>query len=530
MQQGATILGRFKFEATMFVAAMVAASSVPAAADGKGAVVIGWEQAVDTLNPAGTTLRDVGPIVGAIFDTLVWSTPDFKMTPHLATSWEITEGGKLYTFKLRSGVMFHDGTPFNAAAVVANFDYITDKNSKTRSALASLGPCLTAKATDELTLQISCTEPYAPLLATLATPYLGIQSPEAIKNHGADIGLHPTGTGPFVFSSYKPNESVVLTRNDKYDWSPPALNYKGPPKIASLTFQIVPNAQSRYNQMMAGQSQGMNQTPGVYWNSLKSNAKFAQLPVPVSGLGIFVEMNAGRFPTDDAAVRKAIQHAVDKKGLIQLTEVGVFPVSNTPLSKGMPSYDPSLEDSYPYDLKKSAELLAGAGWKKNGEFWEKDGKRLTLNFPVISTLPGYVRIAEAIQGYLRKAGMDVQVEQQALSAWFASGINGDYSMTTLQLVGTDPRVLNALFMPGAYLNWTRYSDASLQELLKRAQTENDATTRTQFYKAAQKLIVDSGVLMPIRENLDLVMTSSKLKGLTYSAGGFQYFGALSLAE
>ncbi|KRQ11970.1 hypothetical protein AOQ71_17270 [Bradyrhizobium manausense] len=75
-----------------------------------------------------------------------------------------------------------------------------------------------------------------------------------------------------------------MVRNDKYDWSPPALNYKGPPRIASLTFQIVPNAQSRFSQLMTGQPEGMNQTPGVYWNSLKSNSKFEQLPVPVSGL------------------------------------------------------------------------------------------------------------------------------------------------------------------------------------------------------------------------------------------------------
>ncbi|MGY4601511.1 ABC-type transport system substrate-binding protein [Bradyrhizobium sp. GM22.5] len=79
-------------------------------------------------------------------------------------------------------------------------------------------------------------------------------------------------------------------------------------------------------------------------------------------------MNARRFPTDDVAVRQAIEYAVDKKGLIQLTDVGVFPASNTPLSKGMPSYDASLENSYPYDLKKTAELLAGAGWEKTGEF------------------------------------------------------------------------------------------------------------------------------------------------------------------
>ncbi|MET4754519.1 ABC transporter substrate-binding protein [Bradyrhizobium sp. RT11b] len=494
------------------------------------AVVVGWESTVDTLNPAVSALRDVAPIANNIFDTLVWVTPDFKITPDLATSWDVSDGGKLYTFKLREDVIFHDGAPFNAAAVVANFEYITNTESKARSGLSTLGPCLTAKAVDEFTVQIVCKDPHAPLLLSLGTPYAAIQSPAAIKKYGTELGLHPTGTGPFVLSSYKPNQSVVLTRNDKYNWNPPALNFKGPPKIASLTFQIVPNDQSRVSQFMAGQSHAMNRTPGVYWNSLKSNPKFAQLPIPISGLGIFVELNAGRFPTDDVAVRKAIQYSVDKKGVVQLAASGVFPIANTPLMKGMVGYDPSLEDLYPYDPKKADELLVGAGWKKNADFWEKDGKRLTLKLTVISTRPAYVRIAEAMQEYLRKAGMDVQIEQQALSAWFAGGIAGEFSLTPMQLVGTDPSVINGIFLPGQYMYWNKYTNTDLEALLGQGMAQIDENTRVATYKKAQKLVMDSAVLMPIHQNVDLMTLSSKLKGVTYSAGGFQYFGAATLGE
>lgn len=507
----------------------IALNPLPALAQG-AAVVVGWESTVDTLNPAVSALRDVAPIVNNIFDTLVWVTPEFKITPDLATAWEISDGGKLYTFKLREDVTFHDGTPFNAAAVVANFAYITDTDSKARSGLSALGPCVTAKAVGEFIVQIVCKEPHSPLLLNLGTPYTAIQSPAAIKKYGAELGLHPTGTGPFLFSSYKPNQSVVLTRNDKYEWNPPALHFKGPPKIASLTFQIVPNDQSRVSQFMAGQSHGMNRTPGVYWNSLKDNPKFAQLPIPISGLGIFVELNADRFPTDDVAVRRAIQYSVDKKGIVQLAASGVFPVADTPLTKGMIGYDPSLENHYPYDPKKAAELLVGAGWKKSSDFWDKDGKRLTLKLTVISTRPAYVRIAEAMQEYLRKAGMDVQIEQQALSAWFAGGIAGEFSFTPLQLVGTDPSVMNSIFMPGQYLYWNKYTNTELQALLGQGLTEMDENARITIYKKAQKLIMDSAVLMPIHQNVDLMTLSNKLKGVTYSAGGFQYFGATTLAE
>ncbi|MGY4601504.1 ABC-type transport system substrate-binding protein [Bradyrhizobium sp. GM22.5] len=142
----------FAAKSAVIAISAFALNAFPALAQ-DAAVVVGWESTVDSLNPAVSALRDVAPIDNNIFDTLVWVTPDFKITPDLATSWDVSDGGKLYTFKLRQDVTFHDGTPFNAAAVVANFEYITNADSKARSGLSTLGPCLTAKAVDELTVQ-----------------------------------------------------------------------------------------------------------------------------------------------------------------------------------------------------------------------------------------------------------------------------------------------------------------------------------------------------------------------------------------
>ena len=160
-------------------------------------LVVGWGESLDTLNPATTGNRDVGPIDVNIFDTLVWLTPDLKPTPHLATAWTVSPDGKTYSFTLRQDVTFHDGTPFNADAVVANFAYITNPDTQAKITLSLLGPCAQAKATGPFTVEISCTAPYAPLLAQLGEPYLGMQSPKAIQTWGRDLGLHPTGTGPF---------------------------------------------------------------------------------------------------------------------------------------------------------------------------------------------------------------------------------------------------------------------------------------------------------------------------------------------
>ena len=493
-------------------------------------LVVGWAEPVDTLNPATTGNRDVGPIDSNIFDTLIWLTPDFKITPDLATQWSVSPDGKTYTFTLRQGVSFHDGTPFDADAVVANIDYITSKATQSNIGLSLLGPCTSAKAVGKYTVQIACSTPYAPLLAQLGEPYLGVQSPKAIQTYGKDLGLHPTGTGPFVFVSYAPNQSVILKRNDAYRWAPPAVGHSGPPDIAQISFQIVPSSQARIAQFESRQSQMMQETPGIFWKVLGRSGRYTEIRVPISGLGIFAPINAAAWPTNDVAVRKAILYAVDKPGAIQLADAGVFAPSNTPLQKGMTGYDPSLAGDYPYDPAKAAATLKAAGWTRTGQYWEKAGRRLTLTITAIASVPEYPLMAQAIQGYLRAAGMDAQVQLLATPAWLAANIKGDMSLTPLQYIGVDPDALHLWYLPHQYFNWCHFSDPTMTALITQGQQTIDPQKRQHLYAQVQAIIMKDALEMPIHENVDLVMTARSLTGLTYSGGGFEYFGAASLAR
>ena len=519
--------------------AVTACSSAPSGSQTPGSgsidkqaeVTLGWAEPVDTLNPATTGARDVGPIDVNIFDTLVWLTPDFKVTPGLATKWTASPDGKTYTFELREDVKFHDGTQFDASSVVSNIDYITDKSTQSNIALGLLGPCTKAAATAQYTVTLSCSTPYAPLLRQLGEPYLGLQSPTAIKKYGTDLGQHPVGTGPFEFVSYQPNVSVVLKRNESYKWAPPETKQSGPPNIAKLTFQIVPSSQARVSQFQSGQSDFMQETPGVFFNSLDKTGQYGAVRVPISGMGIFAPINASSFPTNDPAVRKAILYAVDKAGAIKVADAGVFAPSNTPLQKGMPGYDASLEGMYSYDPAKAESTLQAAGWTKGSTgIYEKDGKPLSLNITAISSVPEYPLIAQAIQGYLGKVGMDVKVTQLAVPAWLAANISGNMSLTPLQYIAVDPDALHLWFLPGQYFNWSHYTDPQLTSLIMQGQGESDPTKRMPIYSQAQKFIMEQALEMPIHENVDLVMTSKKLNGLTYSGGGFEWFGAATKSK
>ncbi len=510
--------------------ALVGQQAAAAPPDLDAKITVGWGQPFDTLNPATTGNRNVGPIDANIFDTLVWLTPDFKVTPDLASSWAVSPDGLIYTFKLREDVTFHDGTPFDAAAVVANVDYITNKDTQSKISLNLMGPCASAVATSKYTVQLTCTAPYAPLLAQLGEPYMAIQSPKAIREYGKDLGLHPTGTGPFSFVSYQPGQSLVLKRNEAYKWGPAATGHTGPPDIAQITFQIVSSAQARVSQFQTGQSDVMQETPGVFWNALRKMDRYTAIEVPITGMGIFAPINAGSFPTNDIAVRKAIQYAVDKAGVIQLADAGAHPVSNTPLAKGMVDYDASLENSYPYDPAKAEATLKAAGWTKPGEFWEKDGQRLTIKISAIATSAESPLMAQAIQGYLRKVGMDANVFQMATPAWLAANIKGDMSLAALQYIAVDSDALHLWFLPDQYFNWSHYTNPTLTDLILQGQKESDPAKRFAIYAKAQKILMDEAVIMPIRQNIDLIMTTRKLTGLTWSGGGFEYFGAASMSK
>ena len=126
-----------------------------------------------------------------------------------------------------------------------------------------------------------------------------------------------------------------------------------------------------------------------------------------------------------------------------------------------------------------------------------------------------------MQGYLRKIGMDVQVQQLAVPAWLAANVNGEMSMTPLQYIGVDPDALHFWFLPGEYFNWSKFSDPKLTELINRGPAGARSSQARRIYHEAQKIIMDQAVMMPIRQNIDLVMTSKKMTGLTYIGRRFR---------
>ncbi|GAA2580493.1 ABC transporter substrate-binding protein [Dactylosporangium fulvum] len=485
---------------------------------------IAWADNPAPLNPAVTSQDNTGSIIANIFDRLVWLTPDAEVTPWLATKWEISADRKTYTFTLRDDVTFHDGTKFNAEAVVKNIEYITAPETKSTVAVQQLGTCKKASAVAEFVVEIACDKPFAPLLTNVSSPYLGIQSPKAIAEHGAKMSSEMVGTGPYRLDSFTANESVVLKSNKDNTWAPKAAGF-GDSGPDTIVFKIAPNPQARVAALQSGQSQIVQKVPGAIYKSLEG--KYQAVAKGAPGMGHFASINTSRFPTDDLAVRQAILYMIDRKAVMQLAESGAFPASNTVLQPGTFGYDKSLESLYPHDPKKAAELLEGAGWRRSGKFWEKDGKQLSLSIGAFSDVPQYVSVSEAIQAQLQDGGIEAKIELQGRAAYLEAGDQGKNNITPSSFVSLDPVILNQWFVSGAFFNWSKVADKQLDALLDEAASTSDVERRKSLYVDAQKRILELGLLLPERPEQDLILMDKSIKGLVTSGGGFFHFAGVS---
>jgi peptide/nickel transport system substrate-binding protein len=509
---------------TALVAAACGGSSGSSSASGSAPdLTIGWGQTPDNLDPAITGAQTVESLDVNVFQTLVWATPSGQLTPDLATSWTESPNGLTYTFNLRKGVSFQDGTPFNAAAVVANFNFITAKSTQSVSAITSLGSCLSATATATYTVQVHCTTPYAPLLANLATPVLGMQSATAIKKYGSDIQFHLVGTGPFEFVKYVPNQSLVLQRFAKFDWAPPALHQSGPAKAAKLTFDFVPSDGSRISELESGQAQIIEQTPTAYYVRFEHSSQFKDLAVPIAGMGIYMPFDVNRFPTNDTAVRQAISYYVNRNAAIETAEQGAFPALTTPLQKGMLGYSTSVPQ-YSFDPAKGNQLLTADGWKKVGGVWTKDGKQLALVLNSLSTDPQYPLILQAVQAQLSSEGVKSSIVTNPVTPWENLNASGGENLTVLEFANYDPSLMLDFFVPGQYFQtWTKVNDPALTSVLTAGQRTSSSSARVSDYIAAQKIIMNEAYEIPFHVNDDLLSFASNISGIEYEGGGTDFF-------
>ncbi|MFC6657346.1 ABC transporter substrate-binding protein [Roseibium salinum] len=448
-------------------------------------LVVGQIAEPKSLDPHAVTAVNDFRILMNVYDGLVrYKDGTLEVEPGLAESWTISEDGKTYTFKLREGVTFHDGSPFNAEAVKFNFDRMLNEEHPYHDT----GPFPLSFffstvdnviAEDETTVTFELSAPYAPFLSNLAYPTGLIVSPEAVTQHGKDFGRQPSGTGAYKFAEWEANAKVVVTRNEDY--------WDGAPALEAVVFRPITDGNTRIAEMLAGGLDVMVEVPP---DSLQQFTGDDFKVLEQAGPHVwFLILNAKEAPFDNKAARQAANYAIDKKALVENILQGTAEVAAGPTPPAFAwAHNEGLEP-YPHDPEKAKELLKEAGY---------DGEELT--FYVTEGGSGMldpVAMGTAIQADLQEVGMNVKIETYEWNTFLGKvnpGLEGKADMAEMAWMTNDPDTLPFLTlrtdaMPdkGGF-NSGYYSNPKVDELLEKAREATDQGERAELYKEMQEIV------------------------------------------
>ncbi|WP_435953702.1 nickel ABC transporter substrate-binding protein [Dryocola sp. BD626] len=481
--------------AALFIASPLAAFSSPVPAT----LTTAWPVNTGPINPHLYTPNQMYA-QSMVYEPLVKYQADGSVIPWLAKSWTHSKDGKTWRFTLRDDVVFSNGEPFNAGAARANFNAVL-ANRERHSWLELVNQIDDVQAPDDHTLQITLKSAYYPFLQELALPRpFRFIAPSQFKNGGTKDGiLKPVGTGPWVLQSSRMNQDDVLVRNDRY-WGPK-------PALEKIVVKIIPDPHGRAVAFETGDVDLLYGDEGLL--PLDTFQRFSQNPQYRSQLSAPVEtvmlaLNSTRAPTNELAVREALNYAVDKKTMIATALYGTQQVADTLFAPSVPYADIGLKPRA-YDPKRANDLLEKAGWQlpAGRKIREKNGQPLHVELAYIGTDAQSKSMAEIIQANLRQAGVDVQLVGEEESSIYARQRDGRFGMIF-------NRTWGAPYDPHAFMSSMRVpSHADYQAQLgladkKRIDEEigqvlaaQDETARRALYKDILTRLHNDAVYLPL---------------------------------
>lgn len=456
-----------------------------------------------SLDPITTTEGETFKVTINIFETLVeFGEQDTTINPKLAEDWKISDDGLEYTFNLRKGVKFHDGTDFNADAVIYNFNRWMNGDEEKFPYYTQFGGYINdeghvikeIKALDEHTVQFILKRPQAPFLNNLAMDMFAIASPAALEKYGDDFRKNPVGTGPFKFVEWKANDTITIEKNTDY-W------VEGLPKLNKVIFRVIPENTARLNALAKGEIDVMDGLNNSDEPSVTSNPDLQIIERPSMNIG-YLGMSNIRKPFDNKLVRQAINHAINKQELIDAFYAGKAVAAKNPMPPSIEGYNDAIKP-YPYDLEKAKALLKEAGFEKG---FEIDLWAMPVARPY---MPEAQKVAEVIQESLSKLNIKANIQSVDWPTYLDRAAKGEFDMFMLGWTGDNGDADNFLYTLldkdsiGANNN-AHYSNDELHEILIEAQTNPDQAKRVELYKKAQEIIHEDAPWVPLVHSTPLL--------------------------
>ena len=470
-----------------------------------------------TLNPTGTGAgNDTLAITRQLVDSLLWQDPsDGSLKPWLATKYSANADATAFTFDLRSGVTFSDGSAFDATAVKDTFDDIA-KAGASSTAAAYFSGYRETKVVDDDTVEVDFTTPNAAFPNATASVALGIVAPKTTETPFEDRadGTAVIGTGPFTLSSYTKNTSTVLTKRKDYDWGPAARSNTGAAHLSKVTFQVVPEASVRTGSLQSGQLDAISSVQPSDVDTLKSQYELVTRANPGQVFGL--TFNQKRPLVSDLVVRRAIAQAVDPKAVRDTSLNDLFEVATSVLGSTTPGYT-DTSSAISYDPAAAEQALDEAGWKTGSDgIRAKDGRKLQLKLIWITNFGPNQTSLELIQQELRKVGVGLTLESGTVPQYLANTTSGDWDLAWDNSSRADGDVLRSKFSSDGAQS-IGAADGTLDALFTKELSQSSATERAATFAAIQERIASQVDFVPVHELTSIIATTKDVHGIAFGA-------------
>jgi peptide/nickel transport system substrate-binding protein len=458
-----------------------------------------------------------------ILDSLVTEDEDGSIKPWLATSWTISPDRTTYTFALKPGVTFTDGTPLDAQAVADNFAYWEKGGNST--AQVSMDPYFkSAKALDATHVQVSLTKPYLPLLTVLSQAYFGIQSPTALERGTAKNCEDPIGSGAFSVQQWKHGQEVVLVKNPNYTSWPSTAQHQGPAIVDKVVWKFLSDPVERYESLATGETNLIYDVPTVDWASAKQNYQLTQYITP--GKPVALNLNSVKGVFTDQRVRQAFAYAADRKSAVEAAFHKVIPYEgNGSVSQATPGYDASVAGAYAYDPAKAGRLLDAAGWTQRDSdgYRTKDGKPLAvkLAYPSGSVITSEgATLLQILQQQWKATGFKVSLVPETQAETFSGKYSGPDAYDAQPWYWTSPSaaILWITWRPNTKANpngnnESFYNNDRLSSLIQQGNSAATPAEAATYYGRAQQLIQQQAVVVGLYTQTSSIAAAKNLHGV-----------------
>jgi glutathione transport system substrate-binding protein len=499
--------------------ALVLAMAGPTFAAGTKDITYAAESTVKSLDPHDTSDTYSGAIEKAICQGLMGFDKDMKIIPVLAESYTFNDTATQFTFKLRKGISFHDGAPFNADAVKTNIDRMMTGKYKRSSLMKTVKEVVVV---DESTVQFNLKEPFGAFINTIAHPGSLIISPKAIATYGDEVSKHPVGTGPYIFEEWVPGNFLKVKKNPNY--------WRGTVKVDSITFKPVPENGARLAMLRAGQAHYIFPMPAELLKVAEADNKIDVITMP-SIIARYLILNTRYAPLADTRVRQAINYAIDKQAIINIAMGGAATQLDSVIPANLQYY--KKQGQWPFDPAKAKALMKEAGYEK--------GFEVVFMSPTVSNR---LRATEMVQQQLLQIGITGKIESMDVASYYKKlesqkvddkdiipfiGFGGWSASTGDADWGIRPLIATEGFPP-VNANYGFYSDAKVDGFVTAGLASADPAVRQKAYGDLQDYVWNKAPWGYLYTDSLIAAKSKKLTGIYPMADGAFSVEEAELAE